>query len=234
MARGVISGRLYVVGGMNASNRYATGWYYDPVANAFTAIATAPTVRAVACGAVHGGKLYVFGGETSGPTTSAVVEEYNPTTNAWTAKTALPAARSSAGAATIGSYIYIVGGLSGTTTTTQTATIYRYDPITDTMATMTSMATARYAPAVEVYGGKLYIVGGRANGNGLTSVEIYDPATNACTAGTAIPSSGRGNAGFGLIDGSYLHLAGGWETGPVAVHHRYNFGPAPLGWLAAG
>ena len=67
-----------------------------------------------------------------------------------------------------------------------------YDPITNTWGTITSASwtgtyTPKLAAAVAGYNGKIYVLGGFAEGGANTgTVQIYDIAANAWSAGTAL------------------------------------------------
>ena len=73
---------------------------------------------------------------------------------------------------------------------------------------MAPIATARAAHAMAVLDGKLYAVGGYSNNGGvLSSVERYDPATNAWEA-VAPMALARFGAGVAALEGK-LYAVGG-------------------------
>jgi N-acetylneuraminic acid mutarotase len=111
---GVINGKLYVVGGNNASGA-ATGRVdmYDPATNLWSTRSTMPTPRVTAAAVTIGGKLHVIGGR-NGTTYLNSVQAYDPATNSWTTGGSMPTARAALGAASIGGLMYAVGGRNST------------------------------------------------------------------------------------------------------------------------
>ena len=82
---GAINGKLYVVGGNNASGTAMRRVdMYDPATNIWVTRRAIPTARMNA-GTAAGGKLYVVGGR-SGTAYLNTVEAYDPVTNAWTSR----------------------------------------------------------------------------------------------------------------------------------------------------
>ena len=86
-AAATMGGKIYVSGGTVADgdpgrlfNR--TVLVYDPEANAWTELTSMGTVRRSHTSAAIGGKLYVFGGQTS-TRRIASVEAYDPISNTW-------------------------------------------------------------------------------------------------------------------------------------------------------
>ena len=119
--------------------------------------------------------------------------------------------------------------------------------------TLPSMSTARIYPVVAVgQDGRLYVFGGgtRPAGSSTTvqtsSVEIFDPATNAWSSGTPIPGPGRTRAAaVTAADGRiflfhrtsrlvlvYDPVQSAWTTGPSVPSGTYVYGavagPGPL------
>ena len=66
------------------------------------------------------------------------------------------------------------------------SSVERYDPVTNAWEVVAPMAEARYKHAVAALDGKLYAVGGsdddEDDDGALSSVERYDPASNAWEA----------------------------------------------------
>jgi M6 family metalloprotease-like protein len=111
---GAIGGKLYVVGGNNASGTAMRRVdVYDPATNTWATRRAIPTARMNAGAAVLGGKLYVVGGR-SGTAYLKTVEAYDPATNAWTSRPAMPTARAALGVGGVSGLIYAVGGRNAT------------------------------------------------------------------------------------------------------------------------
>ena len=70
----------------------------------------------------------------------------------------------------------------------------RYDPATNTWETLANMSAAREGVACAVLDGKLYAIGG----DGLSSVEVFDPSNDSWSAGVSLPSEvNHGTAIYG-------------------------------------
>lgn len=125
-AVGVISGKLYVVGGNNAASVAVRRLdVYDPATNSWTTNVNMPTARVSAAAAVVGGRLHVIGGR-NGETYMKAVEAYDPVANSWTVRAAMPTARSGLGLGVISNLVYAVGGRRSSTTVVSTNE--RYTP----------------------------------------------------------------------------------------------------------
>ena len=72
----------------------------------------------------------------------------------------------------MGGKIYFVGGMDGSSAKNIAE---RYDPATNTWETLANMSAAREGVACAVLDGKLYAIGG----DGLSSVEVFDPSNVA-------------------------------------------------------
>ena len=90
------------------------------------------------------------------------------------------------------------------------------------------MSTARACPAAAAIDGKLYVMGGY-NGQRLSSVELYDPATNAWEA-VAPMSTARIASAAAVSDGK-LYVMGGYDgQGRLSSVEQYD--PAKDEWVA--
>ena len=59
-----------------------------------------------------------------------------------------------------------------------------YCPETNTWSVKAPMPTPRFGLSLAVSGGKIYALGGTTGSGPLTTVEVYDPATNTWQSGT--------------------------------------------------
>ncbi|MBI2935263.1 MAG: hypothetical protein HYY31_00400 [Chloroflexi bacterium] len=110
----VIGGKLYVVGGRDASETpTAVLDVYDPVANSWATGAPMPTARRLLAAGVLDGKLYAVGG-LSGAGPLDTVEVYDPATDTWTAGLPMPTLRFGPSAAVISGILYAGGGSNAT------------------------------------------------------------------------------------------------------------------------
>ena len=183
-AMAALDGKLYAVGGYNRDDNNDDGYLssverYDPVTNAWEAVAPMATARQEHAVAVLDGKLYAVGGYDGGCLSS--VERYDPATNAWEEVAPMAAARDCHVMAVLDGKLYAVGG-NGGFNNGDPSSVERYDPALDAWEVVAPMAEARYKLAVAVLDGKLYVVGGEIDGDFLSSVERYDPAANTWEA----------------------------------------------------
>ena len=135
--------------------------------------------------AVLDGKLYAMGGYNDGFLSS--VERYDPALDAWEAVAPMAAARYEPAAAVLDGKLYVAGGLGAGYT--HLTSVERYDPALDAWEAVAPLTLARLGAGAAALEGKLYAVGGRGEEDedaweedaweALSSLERYDPATNA-------------------------------------------------------
>ncbi|MGH3004342.1 MAG: Kelch repeat-containing protein [Gaiellaceae bacterium] len=214
-----LDGKLYVVGGKTSSGHLKTLHVYDAASDSWSVGPGLPAAyAAVENPAVVAldGKLYVFGGSTdafSGAVASAAV--FDPAMSEWTMLSSMQTARGGAAAEEIGGKIYVVGGMDGAGASL--ASVEVYDPATDTWSTAAPMQTRRDNPGIAAIDGKLYLFGGRTrNADGttlngtLSSVEMYDPTTDAWTSRAPMPT-GRRTMAVGVLE-DRVQVMGGERT----------------------
>jgi len=179
-----INGTLYVYGGLSGTTGREEALYkYDSVTNAWSSVSYSQTNRP---GPVYAhstvtidGKMYLFGGQTTGTTNALRV--LTPVTNSWAAKAAAPVARRHHSAVAIDGKMYMFGG-NMANNTAGTKTLYVYDPVTNIWTQKASAPTARYYHSAVVIAGKMYVFGG-IDDVGVTpdTVDQYDPVTDVWT-----------------------------------------------------
>jgi N-acetylneuraminic acid mutarotase len=193
---------------------YSTVEEYDPATDTWTTKSPMPTSRGFHSANVVDGKIYVIGGsEASAPGTNHVrtVEVYDPGTDSWTQKDDMPRLVSAGFSSVVGGKIYVFGGYGGS------PRVDEYDPATDTWTQKDDMPTARHAHATSVFDDKIYVIGGyeprTAGYPGMTTVDVFDPATNTWTTAPDMPT-GRLGPRTSVVDGKIYVLGGaaGWPT----------------------
>ena len=171
---------------------------YDPVNAANIAAASAmSTPRTQFAYATDGSNdAYAIGGVAVGTSTLlSTVERYNPASGTWSYLGALPQPISGAAAAYDGNgHIFVFGGVTGTTTSTATLTgnVEEYTIATDTWSTLSQQMSTAATQAAAVHGpdGMIYVLGGKGTSNSaLANVQVYNPAQNTWSQGTALPHS---------------------------------------------
>jgi N-acetylneuraminic acid mutarotase len=112
--------------------------------------------------AVHGGRLYVFGGGGTDFKSLSAVEAYDPKTDTWEACAPMPAPRSGIAAAAVGDRIYVCGGgfkLPDGRFDFKSA-VEVYVPPDDGWEHAPSLLKRHDAPAAVSQGGKVLLFGG--------------------------------------------------------------------------
>jgi N-acetylneuraminic acid mutarotase len=192
-----------------------------------------PTARSfLAAGHINQSIILAVGGVQGGRDLDTV-EAYNYTTDTWATKASMPTARANLAVGVINGILYAVGGNQNGSGALNT--VEAYDLSTDTWTTKSPMLTARSGPAVGVIRDKnnrvlLYAVGGKdANGNFLSSVEVYNPGKNTWSAKASMPTARSGLA-VGVVNGILYAIGGQNAGGTLATNEAYN--PARNTWIA--
>jgi len=118
--------------------------------------------------------------------------------------------------------IYFVGGYDGSAKNIAE----RYDPSTNTWETLNSMSVARAGLASAVLNGKLSVIGGE----GLSSVEVFDPLNGNWSAGVALPSVV--NEGTAINVDNKIYLVGGMNSSNQNISQVISFDPSASQWTA--
>ena len=218
---GAIGNKIYVAEGwLNSDSSSPTNALeiYDPISDSWTSGAPSLIARGESAAAVIDTKLYVAGGDKFGGFVKfSDLEIYDSLANSWSMGAPLPMAIENASGAAIGGKFYVVAGDYGPTNVNNTPSgfLFIYDPVTNSWSTGASMPTPRSSAASAVVDGKLYVVGGNTNngvnnGGAVSTVEIYDPASNSWTTGPAEPVAHEIQTA-GVIN-SNLYVAGGYNS----------------------
>jgi N-acetylneuraminic acid mutarotase len=186
--------------------------------NAWTTKADMPTARSYLSASVVNGKIYVIGGLSNQSIALPTVEMYDPETDTWERKADMPTARMNLSTVVVDGKIYAIGGLPGTVGSAFSI-VEEYDPMTDTWTQRADMPTARNGFGACVYNKQIYTIGGHrmepaGSTAGLTTVEIYDPATDTWTQKADMPTP-RTGLSASEVDG-VIYAVGGVYTSPWA------------------
>ncbi len=230
LSTNVVNGKIYAIGGGAASSAaytsvetFSTVEEYDPATNTWTTKSEMPTARGFHSANVVNNRIYVIGGSPSAPSSGSVltVEVYEPATDTWTQKGTMPALRSAGFTSVVDGKIYCFGGYAF-------SDVDEYDPVTDTWTEKANMLTYRIGLSTSVLDGQIYAIGGYIYGvpdyPGVTTVEIYDPATDTWTTGPDMPT-GRWGLRTSVVDGK-IYVIGGvtlWgenACGTVEVYYK--------------
>jgi len=210
----VVDGKIYAIGGGAAGSEnyssvetYTTVEEYDPATDTWTTKSPMPTSRFIHSANVVDGKIYIIGGWAAGVIGYGVrtVEVYDPATDTWTQKDDMPRGISAGFSSVVDGKIYVFGGYGGS------ERVDEYDPATDTWTQKSDMPTKRHALSTSTLDGKIYAIGGYIPGvhgyPGVTTVEVYDPATDTWTTALDMPT-GRFGPRTSVVDGK-IYVIGG-------------------------
>jgi N-acetylneuraminic acid mutarotase len=176
-------------------------------------------------GIAAGGKLYVFGGLAPGWKPMGMVFEYDPAVDRWTRKRDMPAFLHHVALATVNGKIYMFGGFElpgkGPAAWAPVSTTWEYDPAADSWRSMAPAPMARGAHNAVVVDNRVHVIGGAGLHPGsketalhparphraLGTHEVFDPATNAWSTRTDMPTP-RNHAAAGVVDGRIFVIGG--------------------------
>lgn len=222
----VFEKKIYVMGGADVNGFTDANEVYDPATDTWEIKASMPAGgRAeLAVNAVNG-KIYAIGGFFLGIfwIPSNLTEVYDPVTDTWTTKAEMPTAVYSCTSAVVDNKIYLIENGRSTTVACLNQI---YDTATDTWSIGQSLpARAVGAAAVATTGvyalERIYVIGG---GDLFTYDlnQIYDPATDTWTTGTAMPTP-RQRLGVAVLN-DILYAIGGYQIesdARVSKNERY-------------
>ena len=143
----------------------------------------------------------------------------------WTEKADMPTVRSDFSTCVVDGKIFVIGGSLRLEIheygDLSLSTVEMYDPETDTWEGKANMPTVRSNVSVSVVDGKIYAIGGSklkkyqvhrgfgTQSEELPTVEMYDPATDAWTQKTDMPTPKKTKTC--VVDGK-IYAIGGWST----------------------
>jgi N-acetylneuraminic acid mutarotase len=114
-----VNGKIYAIGGrlgaafIGLASDTDVVEEYDPAIDLWQIKARMPTARSALAGGVHGGRIYVAGGEmqdTQKSATFRAFEGYDPATNSWTVLPGMPVSRHGMAGGVTGDQLHLVSG----------------------------------------------------------------------------------------------------------------------------
>jgi hypothetical protein len=207
---GVINGKLYITGGWTSSPGLPNNnlWVYNPSTNAWSTLASTPTLTGTGASGVINGKLYVTTSCDGYSGYQNFLWVYDTSANSWTNLAGSPAPHGGAAYGVINGKFYLAGGVNGAGTTFNELDVY--DPSSNTWATLAPMPVARSFAFSGVINGKLYVAGGSDGSSIVSTVEVYDPAANTWSTGTSMLAP-RQNGASAVYNGT-LYAVGGLNS----------------------
>jgi N-acetylneuraminic acid mutarotase len=192
----VMSGSAYVAGGFGAPDGLQR---YDLATDAWTTLAPMPGGRDHPLAVAIDGDLYVTGGNHQGMGNQAASGwRHVLADNRWEDVPELPR-YAAAGAAVLGGFAYFSNAAGH---------LLQFDPRTRLTRTIASDASApRDHSLLVAFQGELWMLGGRGFTGTVSTVSIYDPASETWRPGPRMPNA---RAGFAAAASeSLLFVAGG-------------------------
>ncbi len=205
------NGKVLVAGGQSGGSTLNAARLYDPADDTWSEKAPMNTARRNhAATLLPDGKVLVAGGQDSSALKST--ELYDPAANTWTAAADLPAERYGAAAQLLpNGKVLVAGGRDINGTDVKSAVLY--DPLSDTWTAAAYMSAARYAPAISVLtlysGGTATTMTLVTGGSVTTSIESYNPGSNAWSLHTAQMATGRSMAAATQLPDGKVLVSGG-------------------------
>jgi Kelch motif/Galactose oxidase, central domain len=188
---------------------------YDPVANAWTTLASMPTAAFMASAVYYPptNKIYVFGGEDAiSGVNYNVTRIYDVATSTWSTGDNMPDVRSfmASGYNSANGKVYLVGGYNTGDVTSAQPNTWEYDPIADTFTERAPIPHAVGGVAFGIINGHLYVAGGRdATDTVVNLVWDYDIAANTWAQRTEMPAIQNNVAGSAVALGRLWVFGGG-------------------------
>jgi N-acetylneuraminic acid mutarotase len=224
----VVEGRIYVAGGLLTADASRAFEMYDPAADRWRPRATLPVGLHHFGIAALGRRVYVSGGYTDLEFTAdnAALWSYDLAADRWSRRADMPAPRAAHAMVALHRRLIVVGGVGPVP-----RRLWAYDPAADRWTGLdTALPTAREHLAAVALDGKLYVIGGRWHGRGnLSTLEVYDPQTNAWRTGPAMPTPRGGLTAAAA--GGRIHVTGGEAFDPGRIFGQHEaFDPRTERW----
>lgn len=231
MGVAALGGRVYVVGGFDASGQPVdTVESYDPATDRWTQRASLPALLHHVNVTAVDGKLYVVGGLSgSSFAASGTTLVYDPTADSWSPLAEMPAGteRGASGVAVLDGRIVVAGGLRGGSV----ADASLFDPQANVWSPLQPLAVARDHLAAATVGGRVYAAAGRTDGAPKPALEVLDATSGSWSRRADIPTA-RGGVAAAELSGRLVVIGGeGNRADPAGVFHETeSYDPAADHW----
>ncbi|XP_034416879.1 kelch-like protein 9 isoform X2 [Cyclopterus lumpus] len=173
-----LKGKLYAVGGRNASGEIDTVESYNLKKNEWTNVSNMVEPHYGHAGTVHGDLMYVSGGITR-DTFQKELWCYDPAADSWSRRADMKELRGLHCMCTVGERLYVMGGnhFRGSSDYDDVLGCEYYSPDSDQWTVVAPMSRGQSDIGVTVFNGQVYVVGGYS-WNSRCMVDIvqrYDP-----------------------------------------------------------
>ena len=244
------TGNVLVVGGTsNGSTALASAELYNrttgtwAATNPMTGARTLHTATQLGSSSntTTSGKVLISGG-LNGTTSQNTAQLYSPSAGTWTAAANLNAARHGHTATLlVDGRVLVTGGLNGTTTLNTAAL---YNPASGTgswvaAAGILPSALKNHAAALltttnNQLSNKVLVFGGNSGSATVSGVYLFDPAQNAFSTQTSLPSAREGHTVTVLANGNLLVTGGKSGTTTLATTVLFNPSSGAGSWSSSG
>ena len=244
------TGNVLVVGGTsNGSTALASAELYNRTTGTWAATNPMTGARTLHSATQLGsssngttsGKVLISGG-LNGTTSQNTAQLYSPTAGTWTAAANLNAARHGHTATLlVDGRVLVTGGLNGTTTLNTAAL---YNPASGTgswvaAAGILPSALKNHAAALltttnNQLSNKVLVFGGNSGSATVSGVYLFDPAQNAFSTQTSLPSAREGHTVTVLANGNLLVTGGKSGTTTLATTVLFNPSSGAGSWSSSG
>ena len=192
-ATGFATDSFGFVGGGSTSGMLAENtnnfYKYDPVANAWSAIASYPDSISGGIGFSVNNTGYVAGGFNVAAVVERQCYSYNSSLNQWVQVDSMPSAMAFSFAEVVNSKVYCGFGQKGLSLNTDS--VYEYDPVADSWTSKAALhviSSFYYNPIRSfVVNNKIYTADPRVNGGTHGGMNVYDPGTNSWSTINTFP-----------------------------------------------
>ncbi len=165
-------GKLYIIGGREATSASAAVNRYDPANDTTVALKSLPQAVSHVHAVTIGGQIYMPGGEGADGTVLDVFQAYDPRNQQAESLPRLPAPRSRYALAHFEGQLYLFGGWDGKE---YRAEVFIYNPTAGKWSQGAPMLAARRSAGATVVGNYVYVIGGENASGALQVNERYDP-----------------------------------------------------------
>ncbi len=212
-AAAALGGKLFVVGGIDASSTaLTTVEVYDPSSKKWSPAAALPEPLYSINLATVGGKLFVVGALSAGDVAVGRGYSYDPAADQWTLIAAMPSGseRGAAMVASVDSVIYLAGGLRGGVAVGDFAA---YDTVADSWSTLPALPLPVDHGVGAVVGGVFFAVA-------ASSLQSFDFTLAVWSPKTSMPTA-RHDAAIAVSNETIIVAGGEDDDGPVGATERY-------------
>ena len=189
------------------------------------------SAKCYASAAWFDGGLYVFGGLGGDLRFDMKCYKLDAASGLWSAIAALPLQRALPVVQTVNGKIYIIGGYSATSPFTVQPTGLEYDPAAQPYTTLSSMPTPVFGAGSFVHNGRIFVLGGGTTGfsTSITTIQIYDPATDQWTVSPSETPYTVWGEGVALVGNTVLFVGGSRYTDGSGLYGPWAYKGAIVG-----